>query len=601
MNPYQNLLERLQAAQSDEERAWITLQFNLDTQSKAVHTAVQAAAVLHWFDREMLVYVLETPLAEAEFSALVALPYVEIFPGRGWNVHEKTRDLLRDKLWREDRARYRKFSRRAAACCRKRNTTDPVWQTEAAYHALLAEERKAEQTFIDLGIELHNHFQFAALETMLRPVLNAVRVGRLSNRVAAWVKYRQARLDYMYSRNFDTNVVLLQELAVDSGDRLLAANCIQALGDLYLSLSEFPKAHERYLEALSIYRSNSNRADEANCIQGLGNVHLRLLELPQARKRFLEAMRIYRDIKQRVGEANCIQGLGDVHEALFELPQAQERYLEALRTYRDIGEHVGEANCIQSLGDVHAELSELPQARQRYQEALLIYRSIGERIGEYNCISSMGLVAGDEGKLDEAQVYFADALQRARELALVAQEAGCYSKIGHVFTINQRYSEAISAYGKAIELSPDEAYYANRAEPHMHLGDLSAAQQDLEAAAALNQNYYYLHFNRGRLALWQGQAQASLEHLERALAQQPERGEFRLWQALALALNGAAWEEVLQAGLVRTHLSRQIREAADAADKLAQTYGAAPLEGLRGVLRTDLEARTLPSGEPSVS
>lgn len=593
MNQYQNLLEQLQAAQSDEERAWITLQFNLDTQPVVVRKAVSTAAVLHWFDHEMLNFILETNLAEAEFHSLIALPYIEEFPGRGWNVHEKPRDLLRGKLWQEDRERYRKISRRAAACCRKRNTTDPAWRAEAVYHALLAGERKAEQTFIDLGIELHNNFQFAALETLLRPVLNAIRVGMLGSRVAAWAKYRQARLDYMYSRNLDTNVALLQELAVNSGDLLLAANCIQALGDLHLSLSELPQAHERYLEALSICRSNSNRADEANCIQGLGNVHLRLSELPQARKRFLEAMRIYRDIKQRVGEANCIQGLGDVHEALFELPQAQERYLEALRTYRDIGEHVGEANCIQSLGDVHAELSELPQARQRYQEALLIYRSVGERIGESNCIGSLCLVAGDEGKLDEAQVYFADALQRASELALLAQEANCYSKIGHVFTINQRYPEAIAAYGKAIELSPNEAYFTNRAEPHMHLGDFSAAQQDLEAAAALNPNYYYLHFNRGRLALWQGQAQVSLEHFERALAQQPERGEFRLWQALALALNGAAWEEALQAGLVRTYLARQIKEAADVTDKLAQTYGTTPLEGVRSALRAALEARYL--------
>lgn len=601
MNQYQNLLEQLQAAQSNEERAWITLQFNLDTQPVAVRKAVSAAAVLHWFDHEMLNFILETNLAEAEFHSLIALPYIEEFPGRGWNVHEKPRDLLRDKLWQEDQARYRKTSRRAAACCRKRNTTDPAWQVEAVYHALLAGERKAEQTFIDLGIELHNHFQYAALETLLRPVLNAVRVGRLGSRIAAWAKYRQARLDYIFSRNFDTNVALLQELAVDSGDLLLAANCIQVLGDLYLSLSEFPKARERYLEALSIYRSKNYRADEANCIQGLGSVHLRLLELPQARKRFLEALRIYRNIKQRVGEANCIQGLGNVYEALLELPQARERYLEALRIYRDIGEHVGEANCIQSLGNIHAKLSELPQARQRYQEAQMIYRSIGERIGECNCINSLGLVAGEEGKLDEAQVYFADALQRASELALVAEEANCYSKIGCVFTINQRYPEAIAAYGKAIELSPDETHYTNRAEPYMHLGDFSAAQQDLEAAAALNPNYYYLHFNRGRLALWQGQAQASLEHFERALAQQPELGEFHMWQALALALNGAAWEESLQAGLVHTHLARQIKEAADALEKLAQTYGATPLEGVRSALWAALEVRTLPSGEPSVS
>jgi len=362
-----------------------------------------------------------------------------------------------------------------------------------------------------------------------------------------------------------------------------------------------PQARERYQEALTIYRDIGSRLGDANCIRELGDIHSSLSELPQARERYQKALTIYRDIGDRVGEANCIRALGDIHENLSELPQARECYQEALTIFRDIGERVGEANCIRALGDIHENLSELPQARERYQEALTIYRDIGERVGEANCIRALGDADGEEGKLDEALAYFADAAQRCAKLELAAQEAGCYSSIGNMYGNNQRYRDALAAYDRAIELFPGEIYYTNRAEPHMHLGDFSAAQQDLETAAALNQNYDYLHFNRGRLALWQGQAQASLEHFERTLAQQPERGEFRLWQALALALNGAAWEEALQAGLVRTHLSRQIREAADAADKLAQTYGATQLVEVRSALRAALEARTLPSGEPTAS
>lgn len=591
MNLFQNLLERLQTARSDEERAWITLQFNLDAQAEAVREAVSAAAVLHWFDHDILSFILETKLTEAEFSALLALPYVEEFPGRGWNVHDKTRDLLRDKLWREDQARYRKISRRAAACCRKHSTTDPAWQTEAVYHALLAGERKAEQAFIDLGIELHNHFQHAAIEAMLRPILNACRVGRLDGRVAGWAKYRQARLDYIFSRNFEANVASLQGLAESSSDRELVANCIQALGDQHLSLAELPKARARFLEALRIYRSNSNRAEEANCILSLGTVHLRLSELPQARKRFIEALRIFRNLKQRLGESNSIQGLGDVHEALFEFPHARERYLEALKIYRDIGERIGEANCIQSLGDIHAELSELPQAKQRYQEALLVFRSIGERIGEVNCIRHLGLAAGDEGKLDEAHRHFGEALHRVNALGLAPEEAKCHNSIGALYYNTQDYPRALSAYSKAIELFPDVGYYTNRAEPHMHLGNFSDAQQDLNAAAALDPNFFYLHFNRGRLALWQGQTQTALEHFDHVLEQRPEYGELHLWRALAFVLTDAPWEEALQAGLARTHLARQIKEVADALEKLAQTYSTARRDGLRLALHAALTER----------
>jgi len=223
--------------------------------------------------------------------------------------------------------------------------------------------------------------------------------------------------------------------------------------------------------------------------------------------------------------------------------------------------------------------------------ALTIYRNIGDRLGEANCIQALGKVAGEEGKLDAALVHFVVAAQHYEALGLLAEEAACYSSIGNMFNNSRRYPEALTAYGKAIELFPDVIYYTNRAEPHMHLGDFSAAQQDLDAAAALNSDYAYLHFNRGRLALWQGQAQAALEHINRALAQCPEYGEFHLWQTLAMALSGAAWEAALQTGLERTHLVRQIEEATEALDKLAQTYGAVALEGPRAALQAALAAR----------
>jgi len=253
MNIYQDLLERLQAAQSDEERAWITLQFNLNTQTETVRKAVQAAAVLHWFDRAMLDFVLERTLTETEFGTLISQPHVEVFPERGWNVHEKARDMLRDKLWQADRARYRKLSRRAAAWCRKHRAAAPVWQSEAVYHALLAEEKGAEQAFIDLGLEWHNHFQNAMLEMLIRPVLTAVQSGRLTGRTAAWAWYLQARLDCIYSRDREAKAALDQALAIDSGDKYLIAHCMESLGDAHISLSEFQQARKHYEEALTIY------------------------------------------------------------------------------------------------------------------------------------------------------------------------------------------------------------------------------------------------------------------------------------------------------------------------------------------------------------
>jgi tetratricopeptide (TPR) repeat protein len=275
--------------------------------------------------------------------------------------------------------------------------------------------------------------------------------------------------------------------------------------------------------------------------------------------------------------------------SLSELPQARRLYEEALPIFRDIGDRLDEANCIQELGNVHVSLSELPQARRRYEEALSTYRDIGDRLGAANCIQALGGVAAEEGNLTTAADHFTNAAQQFAALQLPAHEANCYNSLGIMFHNHGCYPDALTALGKAIELFPDVNCYSNRAEPHMHLSDFAAAQRDLDAAAALNPGYDYLNFNQGRLALWQGQAQEALARFDRASATIPECGEFHLWRALALALTGAAWQRELQIGLERTHLARQIREVADAVEKLEATYGGAgaltaPIHALRAAL-----------------
>jgi len=128
-----DLLARLQAARSDEEREWLVLQFNLESLDPALREAAQAAAIPHWFDAEFLAVILDRPADETRplFERLIALSFVEPFPGRGHDVHERTRALLLNRLWQDDRERYREWSRRAAAYCERRDRSDPAWRIEA--------------------------------------------------------------------------------------------------------------------------------------------------------------------------------------------------------------------------------------------------------------------------------------------------------------------------------------------------------------------------------------------------------------------------------------------------------------------------------------
>ena len=113
-NPYQELLEQLQACESQEKRDWLSLRFSIAQLPKELQAAVRAAAVPRFFDRAFLNALLKQPLHDEFFAELLEQPYIEQYPGKNrYNVHERSRRLLQEKLWEEDEALYREISRRA--------------------------------------------------------------------------------------------------------------------------------------------------------------------------------------------------------------------------------------------------------------------------------------------------------------------------------------------------------------------------------------------------------------------------------------------------------------------------------------------------------
>src|SRR5689334_4106830 len=110
------LLARLQATQSETEQDWVIMEFSLASLNPTVQEAVWAAAIAHWFDVTFLAALLDQPVVEVQpvFDQSIRLSYVEHFPNRGYNIHERSRALLLDRLWNNNLALDRELSRHAA-------------------------------------------------------------------------------------------------------------------------------------------------------------------------------------------------------------------------------------------------------------------------------------------------------------------------------------------------------------------------------------------------------------------------------------------------------------------------------------------------------
>ena len=132
---------------SPEERLWAATSDFLDVLPPALQDAAYRAAIVHWFDADVLRVLLDEPEAtdaDEFYRSLRTFPFVEEYIGRGHNVHSQTRRVMLDHLWRSSRDFYRDVSALAAAHFRRpfeeTGEGDVTALVESAYHLVVADE-----------------------------------------------------------------------------------------------------------------------------------------------------------------------------------------------------------------------------------------------------------------------------------------------------------------------------------------------------------------------------------------------------------------------------------------------------------------------------
>ena len=137
----EDILSQLQQVQDDPQALTVaTAKIASEQIEPGLFALLEAAAIPHWFDADILAALLDTDAdTAARYDALlVTVPQVESFKARNaHNVHEATRLALRKQLATENRPRFDALSRRAADCF---TGPEAYQRIEALYHRLTTDE-----------------------------------------------------------------------------------------------------------------------------------------------------------------------------------------------------------------------------------------------------------------------------------------------------------------------------------------------------------------------------------------------------------------------------------------------------------------------------
>jgi tetratricopeptide (TPR) repeat protein len=474
-NPYQELLEQLQACESQEERDWLSLRFSIARLPEELQAAVRAAAVPRFFDRTFLNALLDQPLDDGQFAELLEQSYIEPYPGEErFNVHERSRKLLQERLWQQDETLYREISRRAFVYCQGQDQDDLTWWIETIYHQLIADLKKGWIALNNTCVNWANppYFAYDRMESLLQAVYEHDELKRLTEKAKQYLLLNQARVDIHYNR-CDEAKEALQQIHQSSlqDDHYLKLEVILCLGEVYYHLSKFNEAIESYDEAMPLCRENKNRLYEAERLKHLGQVHFCLFDFKKARRYYDKALLRY---NVPLGKANCLLGIGMILFHLSKFKKSRSHLKRALKLFQQVGDLAGKANCILYLGKVHLACSELPEAQQFFDKSLRLYRKIDNRAGEANCLESFGDLSIRTGEFIAAKQYYDQALTIAEHIQCPEGIAECL----------EGFAELYQAQG---QLEQAEEYWQKTADKYRKLSMPLRAEQCLEQLRQLKE------------------------------------------------------------------------------------------------------------------
>lgn len=289
-----------------------------------VAVAVYRSAVLHWFNLKLLRNLnrgrlpRDLPGERSEengltidhiYEQLVALPFVEPYGGRfsseayrsSFALHELTRKVVLDFLWKYENDFVRSFSCEAAELFHSLGTSDDtdasIYIVEWLYHLLLVDESKALSELQERITQAGRQGQFEQLHSLARIPDEHASAGRLSSAAAQWADVLLARSLVLAGEDTVAEKILER---VRNGDDLrlhpLGSARVEAtmiLADIRADTGKYLKAKDLYDEAAHDLSADESVERKVTALAGGARMCLAPDSLIEARDRYRNCMDLY--------------------------------------------------------------------------------------------------------------------------------------------------------------------------------------------------------------------------------------------------------------------------------------------------------------------
>lgn len=244
-------------------------------------------------------------------------------------------------------------------------------------------------------------------------------------------------------------------LAEKENDRLAQAEALEGMGRMLWKMADYPKAHQRYQQALDIFTELSEFYGMARCYGGLGIVSSIVEEQAVALEYFESAIAASRRARHDSFTAVLTANIGNVYFAIGRYDDAISCYEQALAYQEKHGNLGSVATMLTGLSGVLVYTGRYEEGLQLLQRALNINLELNRTEGIVSCMNNIGETLAKQGKHQKAVEQF--------EKALVYAE-----KVGYQFITHQIYEQLSKLHAQLDEPEKSEHYLQLLIEEEKH-------------------------------------------------------------------------------------------------------------------------------------
>ncbi len=502
-----DLLQKLMAAQTDEERSWIVTENLLESLPKDVASALWAVAIPHWFNAEILAALCPElgDRADEIYQQLQELSCVEVFPERGHNVHELTRNQLLDRLWKDSPERFRELSGKAASYFAQRGKSEN--QIERIYHLVVADPNRGIDALSDLSQRLDYTFRREELASLVFNLNQQLYANRLTIKVTIELLICEGRFKFRHDElkqcieNLRIIINLIKEISdltkmqidvfarlysvtifsskllliiskayVDFSEYILdiatfitrsMANITRFQGDLNQILGDNDESLDLYTNALDAYYEVNNHLGIAGTLKAIGDTYVKLKYYDESLESYKKSLDIFEENNDLLGKANSLISIANVLKILGRKEEALENYEISLSLYSNVGNHLEEASVLGKIGELLNLLEHPLESLEKYELALDIFRHYNNQLMIAYTLKLIGDVLKSTNRYLEALERYNLSLiicnqikdsNKKEDFSLIFLRSNILALIGNVLQLLSRYSEALDKYKEALSI-----------------------------------------------------------------------------------------------------------------------------------------------------